>query len=209
MKLTTNRGKAGRSPSNPGSVSAGFVRSNAPAGYSGDAPWVIEGAETSASAAERVRNLEGALLFPGNELPKVPKDFFCFFAKQNRGPTELAVRTPACVSLEVFRDLMPAYDWRRSDWTTSNKIQARSSNRPQSARHNDRRRGLSSAAGQQAPREHSHRNLTERRARSLRRVTTLTRRHGHAHPRAETLVNFPIGNPRCPLETRALITPRA
>ena len=126
MKLTTNRGKAGRSPSNPGPVSAGFVRSNAPAGYSGDAPWVIEGAETSASAAERVRNLEGALLFPGNELPKVPKDFFCFFAKQpnNRVGSE---NTRVCVAftLQVCRDLMPAYDWRRSDWTTSNKIQAR------------------------------------------------------------------------------------
>ena len=84
MKLTTNRRKAGRSPSNPGPVSAEFERSNAPAGYSGDASGVIEGSETSASAAERVRNLEGALLFPGNELPKVPKDFFCFFAKQHR-----------------------------------------------------------------------------------------------------------------------------
>ena len=126
MKLTTNRGKAGRSPSNPGPVSAGFVRSNAPAGYSGDASGVIEGAETSASAAERVRNLEGALLFPGNELPKVPKDFFCFFAKQpsNRVGSE---NTRVCVAftLQVCRDLMPAYDWRRSDWTTSNKIQAR------------------------------------------------------------------------------------
>ena len=183
MNEINNRRKAGRSPSNPGPVSAGLERSNAPAGYSGDASGVIEGAETSASAAERVRNLEGALLFPGNELPKVPKDFFCFFAKQpnNRVGSE---NTRVCVAftLQVCRDLMPAYDWRRSDWTTSNKIQARSSNRPRSARHNDRRRGLSSAAGQQAPREHSHRNLTERRARSLRRVTTLTRRHGHAHP---------------------------
>ena len=183
MNEINNRRKAGRSPSNPGPVSAGLERSNAPAGYSGDASGVIEGAETSASAAERVRNLEGALLFPGNELPKVPKDFFCFFAKQpnNRVGSE---NTRVCVAftLQVCRDLMPAYDWRRSDWTTSNKIQARSSNRRRSARHNDRRRGLSSAAGQQAPREHSHRNLTERRARSLRRVTTLTRRHGHAHP---------------------------
>ena len=82
MNEINNRRKAGRSPSNPGPVSAGLERSNAPAGYSGDASGVIEGAETSASAAERVRNLEGALLFPGNELPKVPKDFFCFFAKQ-------------------------------------------------------------------------------------------------------------------------------
>ena len=89
MKLTTNRGKAGRSPSNPGPVSAGFVRSNAPAGYSGDAPWVIEGAETSASAAERVRNLEGALLFPGNELPKNEKCRRFFFAfLPNRVPSE-------------------------------------------------------------------------------------------------------------------------
>jgi hypothetical protein len=99
MNEINNRRKAGRSPSNPGAVSAGLERSNAPAGYSGDASGVIEGAETSASAAERVRNLEGALLFPGNELPKVPKDFFCFFAKT----TELAPRTPACVPLEVFR----------------------------------------------------------------------------------------------------------
>ena len=81
MNEINNRRKAGRSPSNPGAVSAGLERSNAPAGYSGEASGVIEGAETSASAAERVRNLEGALLFPGNELPKVPKDFFCFFAK--------------------------------------------------------------------------------------------------------------------------------
>lgn len=126
MNEINNRRKAGRSPSNPGPVSAGLERSNAPAGYSGDASGVIEGAETSASAAERVRNLEGALLFPGNELPKVPKDFFCFFAKQpnNRVGSE---NTRVCVAftLQVCRDLMPAYDWRRSDWTTSNKIQAR------------------------------------------------------------------------------------
>lgn len=126
MNEINNRRKAGRSPSNPGAVSAGLERSNAPAGYSGDASGVIEGAETSASAAERVRNLEGALLFPGNELPKVPKDFFCFFAKQpnNRVGSE---NTRVCVAftLQVCRDLMPAYDWRRSDWTTSNKIQAR------------------------------------------------------------------------------------
>jgi len=122
MKLTTNRRKAGRSPSNPGPVSAEFERSNAPAGYSGDASGVIEGSETSASAAERVRNLEGALLFPGNELPKKCRKIFFAFLPNN---TELAVRTPACVPLEVCRDLMPAYDWRRPDWTTSNKIQAR------------------------------------------------------------------------------------
>ena len=124
MNEINNRRKAGRSPSNPGPVSAGLERSNAPAGYSGDASGVIEGAETSASAAERVRNLEGALLFPGNELPKVPKDFFCFFAKQPRVGSQ---NTRVCVAftLQVCRDLMPAYDWRRSDWTTSNKIQAR------------------------------------------------------------------------------------
>ena len=126
MNEINNRRKAGRSPSNPGPVSAEFERSNAPAGYSGDASGVIEGAETSASAAERVRNLEGALLFPGNELPKVPKDFFCFFAKQPNNRVG-SVNTRVCVAftLQVCRDLMPAYDWRRSDWTTSNKIQAR------------------------------------------------------------------------------------
>ena len=83
MKLTTNRRKAGRSPSNPGPVSAGLERSNAPAGYSGDASGVIEGAETAASAAERVRNLEGALLFPGNELQKTKsaERFFLLFCQ--------------------------------------------------------------------------------------------------------------------------------
>ena len=52
---------------------------------------------------------------------KCRKIFFAFLPNN----TELAVRTPACVPLEVCRDLMPAYDWRRPDWTTSNKIQAR------------------------------------------------------------------------------------
>ena len=80
MNEINNRRKAGRSPSNPGAVSAGLERSNAPAGYSGDASGVIEGAETSASAAERVRNLEGALLFPGNELPENEKCRKIFFA---------------------------------------------------------------------------------------------------------------------------------
>ena len=80
MNEINNRRKAGRSPSNPGAVSAGLERSNAPAGYSGDASGVIEGAETAASAAERVRNLGGALLFPGNELAKNEKCRKIFFA---------------------------------------------------------------------------------------------------------------------------------
>ena len=203
MKLTTNRRKAGRSPSNPGPVSAGLDRSNAPAGYSGDASGVIEGAETSASAAERVRNLEGALLFPGNELPKVPKDFFCFFAKQNRGPTELAVRTPACVSLEVFRDLMPAYDWRRSDWTTSNKIQARTVLGARAI--------TTDAEGYRPPPVNARARTLPLEPHGATRPFASTRDDTHAPPRTRAPacrdVNFPIGNPRCPL--RALITSRA
>jgi len=202
MKLTTNRRKAGRSPSNPGPVSAGLERSNAPAGYSGDASGVIEGAETSASAAERVRNLEGALLFPGNELPKVPKDFFCFFAKQPRVGSQ---NTRVCVAftLQVCRDLMPAYDWRRSDWTTSNKIQARTVLGARAI--------TTDAEGYRPP-------PVNRRARTLpsephgaTRPLASTRDDTHAPPRTRAPacrdVNFPIGNPRCPL--RALITSRA
>ena len=203
MNEINNRRKAGRSPSNPGAVSAGLERSNAPAGYSGDASGVIEGAETSASAAERVRNLEGALLFPGNELPKVPKDFFCFFAKQNRGPTELAVRTPACVSLEVFRDLMPAYDWRRSDWTTSNKIQARTVLGARAI--------TTDAEGYRPPPVNARARTLPLEPHGATRPFASTRDDTHAPPRTRAPacrdVNFPIGNPRCPL--RALITSRA
>ena len=204
MNEINNRRKAGRSPSNPGAVSAGLERSNAPAGYSGDASGGIEGAETSASAAERVRNLEGALLFPGNELPKVPKDFFCFFAKQpnNRVGSE---NTRVCVAftLQVCRDLMPAYDWRRSDWTTSNKIQARTVLGARAI--------TTDAEGYRPP-------PVNRRARTLpsephgaTRPFASTRDDTHAPPRTRAPacrdVNFPIGNPRCPL--RALITSRA
>ena len=84
---------------------------------------------------------------------KSAERFFLLFCQTKQRSNRVGSQnTRVCVAvmLPVFRDLMPAYDWRRSDWTTSNKIQARSSNRPQSARHNDRRRGLSSAAGQQA-----------------------------------------------------------
>ena len=98
---------------------------------------------------------------------------------------------------------MPAYDWRRSDWTTSNKIQARTVLGARAI--------TTDAEGYRPP-------PVNRRARTLpsephgaTRPLASTRDDTHAPPRTRAPacrdVNFPIGNPRCPL--RALITSRA
>jgi hypothetical protein len=139
-----------------------------------------------------------------DELPKVPKDFFCFFAKQpnNRVGSE---NTRVCVAftLQVCRDLMPAYDWRRSDWTTSNKIQARTVLGARAI--------TTDAEGYRPPPVNARARTLPLEPHGATRPFASTRDDTHAPPRTRAPacrdVNFPIGNPRCPL--RALITSRA
>jgi hypothetical protein len=139
-----------------------------------------------------------------DELPKVPKDFFCFFAKQpnNRVGSE---NTRVCVAftLQVCRDLMPAYDWRRSDWTTSNKIQARTVLGARAI--------TTDAEGYRPPPVNARARTLPLEPHGATRPFASTRDDTHAPPRTRVPacrdVNFPIGNPRCPL--RALITSRA
>ena len=139
-----------------------------------------------------------------DELPKVPKDFFCFFAKQpnNRVGSE---NTRVCVAftLQVCRDLMPAYDWRRSDWTTSNKIQARTVLGARAI--------TTDAEGYRPPPVNASARTLPLEHHGATRPFASTRDDTHAPPRTRVPacrdVNFPIGNPRCPL--RALITSRA
>ena len=139
-----------------------------------------------------------------DELPKVPKDFFCFFAKQpnNRVGSE---NTRVCVAftLQVCRDLMPAYDWRRSDWTTSNKIQARTVLGARAI--------TTDAEGYRPPPVNARARTLPLEPHGATRPFASTRDDTHAPPRTRVPacrdVNFPIGNPRCPL--RALTASRA
>ena len=139
-----------------------------------------------------------------DELPKVPKDFFCFFAKQpnNRVGSE---NTRVCVAftLQVCRDLMPAYDWRRSDWTTSNKIQARTVLGARAI--------TTGAEGYRPPPVNARARTLPLEPHGATRPFASTRDDTHAPPRTRVPacrdVNFPIGNPRCPL--RALTASRA
>ena len=139
-----------------------------------------------------------------DELPKVPKDFFCFFAKQpnNRVGSE---NTRVCVAftLQVCRDLMPAYDWRRSDWTTSNKIQARTVLGARAI--------TTDAEGYRPPPVNARARTLPLEPHGATRPFASTRDDTHAPPRTRAPacrdVNFPIGNPRCPL--RALTASRA
>ena len=139
-----------------------------------------------------------------DELPKVPKDFFCFFAKQpnNRVGSE---NTRVCVAftLQVCRDLMPAYDWRRSDLTTSNKIQARTVLGARAI--------TTDAEGYRPPPVNARARTLPLEPHGATRPFASTRDDTHAPPRTRVPacrdVNFPIGNPRCPL--RALTASRA
>ena len=202
MKLTTE-GKRGVPRRIPGQYPRGSnVRTRRP---------VIRGTRPGLSRARRRRRPRPSAsgIWKGrfssrDELPKVPKDFFCFFAKQpnNRVGSE---NTRVCVAftLQVCRDLMPAYDWRRSDWTTSNKIQARTVLGARAI--------TTDAEGYRPPPVNARARTLPLEPHGATRPFASTRDDTHAPPRTRVPacrdVNFPIGNPRCPL--RALTASRA
>lgn len=136
---------------------------------------------------------------------KCRKIFFAFLPKQQSWQSEHPRVCRVCAA--SLRDLMPAYDWRRSDQIgplrTRYRLEARTVLGARAI--------TTDAEGYRPP-------PVNRRARTLplephgaTRPFASTRDDTHAPPRTRAPacrdVNFPIGNPRCPL--RALTASRA
>jgi len=123
MKLTTE-GKRGVPRRIPGQYPRGSNARTRRPGIRGTRPGLSRARRRRRPRPSASGIWEGRFSSREMNCQKCRKIFFAFFAKQHRVGSQ---NTRVCVAftLQVCRDLMPAYDWRRSDWTTSNKIQAR------------------------------------------------------------------------------------
>ena len=200
MKLTTE-GKRGVPRRIPGQYPRGSNARTRRPGIRGTRPGLSRARRRrrprpSASGIWKGHFSSREMNLPKNE--KCRKIFFAFLPKQPSWHPE----HPRVCRLKSS-DLMPAYDWRRSDWTTSNKIQARTVLCARAI--------TTDAEGYRPPPVNARARTLPLEPHGATRPFASTRDDTHAPPRTRAPacrdVNFPIGNPRCPL--RALITSRA